>query len=189
MIVIAALDPVSRCGYVGVNFFCASGGCCIGCYLYRQCRVDIPWKHRTGHNLHRQVDFDRFGPCRDQRIGCSPYHENWKRGDQADGKGCPAFEEISHRKQVKSEDQGFIRGQSCIWVFRRQYTDGCYPVDQKSGNDPGFVYCKGLKPCTITEIFYIGGLISFIGLATMLLTGTTSISAIWELLKRCPWCM
>jgi hypothetical protein len=41
--------------------------------------------------------------------------------------------------------------------------------------------------------FYIGGLISFIGPAVMILTGMTSIGAIlaqkWELLKRCPFCM
>ena len=42
---------------------------------------------------------------------------------------------------------------------------------------------------TLTKIFYIGGLVSFIGLAIMILTGMTSIGAIWELLKRCPLCM
>jgi hypothetical protein len=42
---------------------------------------------------------------------------------------------------------------------------------------------------TIAKIFYIGGLISFIGLAIMILTGLTSIGAIWELFKRCPLCM
>jgi len=42
---------------------------------------------------------------------------------------------------------------------------------------------------TIAKIFYIGGLVSFIGLAIMILTGMTSISAIWELLKRYPFCM
>jgi hypothetical protein len=43
---------------------------------------------------------------------------------------------------------------------------------------------------TLTKIFYIGGLISFLGWAITILTGITSISAIlaqkWELLKRCP---
>ena len=42
---------------------------------------------------------------------------------------------------------------------------------------------------TITEIFYIGGLISFIGLTIMILTGMTSIGAIWEIFKLCPLCM
>ncbi len=42
---------------------------------------------------------------------------------------------------------------------------------------------------TMTKIFYIGGLVSFIGLAVMILTGWTSIGAIWELLTRRPWCM
>ena len=87
MIVIAALDPVSRCGYVGVNFFCASGDCCIGCNLYRQCGVYIPWKRRTGRSLHRQADVDRLGTCGGQQIGFKPYRENWKRGNPADGKG------------------------------------------------------------------------------------------------------
>jgi hypothetical protein len=45
------------------------------------------------------------------------------------------------------------------------------------------------KLTTMTKIFYIGGLISFIGLAIMILTGVTSIGAIWDLLKRCPFCM
>ncbi len=39
---------------------------------------------------------------------------------------------------------------------------------------------------TLTKIFYIGGLISFIGLALMILTGMTGIGSIlaqkWELL-------
>jgi len=42
---------------------------------------------------------------------------------------------------------------------------------------------------TMAKIFYIGGLISFIGLAIMILTGVTSIGAIWELFKRCPFYM
>lgn len=42
---------------------------------------------------------------------------------------------------------------------------------------------------TVTKIFYIAGLISFIGLAVMILTGMTTIGAIWERLTRCPWCM
>ncbi len=46
---------------------------------------------------------------------------------------------------------------------------------------------------TMAKIFYVGGLISFIGLAIMILTGMTSIGAIlaqkWELIKLCPWCM
>ena len=46
---------------------------------------------------------------------------------------------------------------------------------------------------TMTKIFYIAGLIGFIGLALMILTGMTSIGAIlaqkWELLKLCPFCM
>ena len=44
-----------------------------------------------------------------------------------------------------------------------------------------------------TKIFYIAGLISFICLAIMILTGMTSIGGIlarkWDLLERCPWCM
>jgi hypothetical protein len=39
------------------------------------------------------------------------------------------------------------------------------------------------------KVFYIAGLISAIGLAIMILTGVTCIGAIWDLLKRCPWCM
>ncbi|MGA2224667.1 MAG: hypothetical protein ABSH41_09525 [Syntrophobacteraceae bacterium] len=39
------------------------------------------------------------------------------------------------------------------------------------------------------KILYNDGLISFIGLAIMILTGMTSIGAIWEHLKRCPWCI
>jgi hypothetical protein len=35
--------------------------------------------------------------------------------------------------------------------------------------------------CTLTKIFYIASLISFIGLAIMVLTGMTSIGAMWEL--------
>jgi hypothetical protein len=42
---------------------------------------------------------------------------------------------------------------------------------------------------TLTKIFYIGGQVSFIGLAIMILTVRTSIDAIWEFLKRCPFCM
>ena len=46
---------------------------------------------------------------------------------------------------------------------------------------------------TLTEIFYIGGLVGFLGLAIMILTGMTSIGGIlaqkWELLKLCPFCM
>jgi len=34
----------------------------------------------------------------------------------------------------------------------------------------------------ITKIVYIGGLISFLALALMILTGMTGIGAIWELL-------
>jgi hypothetical protein len=41
----------------------------------------------------------------------------------------------------------------------------------------------------MTKIFYFGGLVSFLGLAIMILTGMASIGAIWELLERCPWCM
>jgi hypothetical protein len=43
---------------------------------------------------------------------------------------------------------------------------------------------------TLTKIFYIGGLINFIGLAIMILTGMTSIGDIvgWKL-KLCPLCM
>jgi hypothetical protein len=40
----------------------------------------------------------------------------------------------------------------------------------------------------LTKIFYIGGQISFIGPAIMILTGMTSIGAMWEHLKRCPFC-
>ncbi|HIJ77089.1 MAG TPA: hypothetical protein HPP81_10290 [Deltaproteobacteria bacterium] len=44
--------------------------------------------------------------------------------------------------------------------------------------------------CKMTKIFYIGGLISFIGLAIMILTGMTSIGAMLALkFKLCPWCM
>jgi hypothetical protein len=42
---------------------------------------------------------------------------------------------------------------------------------------------------TIAKIFHFGGLISFIGLPIMVLTGMTSIGAMWELLKRCLLCM
>jgi len=42
---------------------------------------------------------------------------------------------------------------------------------------------------TLTKIFYFGGLVGFLGLALMILTGMTSIGAICELLKRCPFCM
>jgi hypothetical protein len=48
---------------------------------------------------------------------------------------------------------------------------------------------KWRQPGAITKIFYIGGLISFLGLALMILTGMTSIGAVWELLKRRPLCM
>jgi hypothetical protein len=41
---------------------------------------------------------------------------------------------------------------------------------------------------TITNTFYIGGLISFLGLALMILTGMTGIGAIWELIEPCPLC-
>ena len=37
---------------------------------------------------------------------------------------------------------------------------------------------------TLTRIFYIVGLSSFIGLAVMILTSMTGIGAIWELFKR-----
>ncbi len=42
----------------------------------------------------------------------------------------------------------------------------------------------------MTNIFYISSLISFIGLAIMILTGVISIGKIftWKF-KRCPWCM
>jgi hypothetical protein len=43
---------------------------------------------------------------------------------------------------------------------------------------------------TMTKISYIGGLISFIGLAIMILTGVTCIGAILALkFKLYPWCM
>jgi len=46
---------------------------------------------------------------------------------------------------------------------------------------------------TLTKIFYIGGVVSAIGLAVMILSGMTGIGSIfaqkWELLKLCPWCM
>jgi hypothetical protein len=44
--------------------------------------------------------------------------------------------------------------------------------------------------CTLTKIFYIGGLVSFIGLVVMILTGLTSIGDIlsWKF-NLCPWCM
>ena len=43
---------------------------------------------------------------------------------------------------------------------------------------------------TLTKIFYIAGLVSFIGLAIMILTAMTSISEIltWKF-KLCPSCM
>lgn len=45
----------------------------------------------------------------------------------------------------------------------------------------------------MTKIFYIGGLVSAIGLAVMILTGITSIGDIVakerELIKACRWCM
>jgi hypothetical protein len=43
--------------------------------------------------------------------------------------------------------------------------------------------------CTMTKIFCVCGLVSLMGLTIMILTGITSIGAIWELLKRCPLCM
>ncbi len=40
------------------------------------------------------------------------------------------------------------------------------------------------------KIFYIGGLVSFIGLAVMILSGVTGIGAILtRKFKLCPWCM
>jgi hypothetical protein len=36
---------------------------------------------------------------------------------------------------------------------------------------------------TVAKVFYIGGLVSFIGLALMILTGMTSIGALLEHLK------
>jgi hypothetical protein len=53
----------------------------------------------------------------------------------------------------------------------------------------GSIIAEWRELSTLTKVFYIGGLISFIGLAIMILTGMTSIGAIWELLKRCPFCM
>jgi cell division protein FtsL len=41
----------------------------------------------------------------------------------------------------------------------------------------------------LTKIFYICGLVTFLGLVVMILTGMTSIVAVWELLKRRPWCV
>jgi hypothetical protein len=41
----------------------------------------------------------------------------------------------------------------------------------------------------LTKIFYICGLVSLMGSAIMILTGLTSIGAIWEVLKRRPFCM
>ncbi len=40
-----------------------------------------------------------------------------------------------------------------------------------------------IQLCTMTKSFYIGGLIGFIALVIMILTGMTSISAVSELLK------
>ena len=37
----------------------------------------------------------------------------------------------------------------------------------------------------MTKIFYIGGLVSFIGLAIMTLTGKTGVGTLWELLRLC----
>jgi len=96
MIVIAARDPAAGCGYVGVNFFCASWDCRIGCNPYHQFGVYIPWKRRTECNLHRPADCRRFGMYGDQRMGCNPYCKNWKRGNHADGKGRQPLEKISH---------------------------------------------------------------------------------------------
>jgi len=48
---------------------------------------------------------------------------------------------------------------------------------------------RWMELSTMTKISYIGGLVSFIGLVLMILTGMTGIGAIWELLKRCPFCM
>jgi hypothetical protein len=42
---------------------------------------------------------------------------------------------------------------------------------------------------TVAKIFYIGGLISFIGLVVMILCGMISIGDIWELLTRYPLCV
>jgi len=57
------------------------------------------------------------------------------------------------------------------------------------GNEVVFMMSEWRELCTLTNIFYIGGLLSFIGLVVMILTSVTSIGAIWELLNRCPWCM
>ncbi len=43
---------------------------------------------------------------------------------------------------------------------------------------------------TMTKIFCIGGVVSLIGLATMILTGMTSIGPVYgKFFKLCPWCM
>ena len=42
----------------------------------------------------------------------------------------------------------------------------------------------------LEKAFYIGGVISFVGLAVMILTGMTTIGDIFTLkFKLCPWCM
>jgi hypothetical protein len=43
---------------------------------------------------------------------------------------------------------------------------------------------------TMTKIFCIAGLVSFLGVAVMILTGWTSIGdvIVWKF-KLCPWCM
>ena len=64
-------------------------------------------------------------------------------------------------------------------------------------NHTGKVGVCGIRPwisggkdrSTIAKVFYIGGLVSFIGPAIMILTGMTCIGAVWELLKLCPLCM
>ena len=61
------------------------------------------------------------------------------------------------------------------------------------GNEVVFMIAEWRQLSTIAKIFYIGGLVSFIGLAVMILTGVTSIGDIlaqkWELIKRSPFCM
>jgi hypothetical protein len=61
---------------------------------------------------------------------------------------------------------------------------------RSSGNEVVFMMSEWRQLSTITKVFYIGGLISAIGPAIMILTGMTSIGAMLALkFKLCPWCM
>ncbi|MGA3118720.1 MAG: hypothetical protein ABSF90_30385 [Syntrophobacteraceae bacterium] len=58
------------------------------------------------------------------------------------------------------------------------------------GNEWYLMLSDWRQVSTIAKILYIGGLISFIGLVVMILTGLTSIGdvIIWKF-KLCQWCI